>query len=113
MNIDEMIAVLTAFKEGKVIEIDINQNWFSINSNYNKWDFVNKTYRIAPEPKLIPFDFKDDLVGKIVKHKTDNDKKLIIKQDTDCIYHYGGYMNYDYLLENFTFLDDKPCGKYE
>ena len=113
MNIDEMIAVLTAFKEGKAIEIDINQNWFSINNNYKSWDFCNKTYRIAPEPKLVPFDYNDNLVGKIVKHKTIPYRSIIIAQDIgNCIID-RNFISYKDLLNNFTFLDGKPCGKYE
>lgn len=113
MNIGEMIAVLTAFKNGKDIELDINQNWFSIPENYNKWDFVNHTYRIAPEPKLVPFDYNDDLVGKVVKDKSDIIKELIIIQATKSVILGNSEVTYQGLLDYYTFLDGKPCGKYE
>ena len=113
MNIDEMIAVLTAFKEGKDIEIDIHQSWFPIPKDYNKWDFVNKTYRVPPEPKLIPFNYNDDLVGKVVKHKTNNYKSIIIAQDSTHVSLHKDVIFYTTLTKDFTFLNDKPCGKYE
>jgi len=111
MNIDEIIAVLTAFKEGKNIELDVNQNWFGIDKGYDKWDFINNTYRIAPQPKLIPFDYNDDLVGKVVKIK--NLKTLITSQSLSNVFFNEGYTSYKNLLNDFKFLDDKPCGKYE
>ena len=113
MNIDNMIAVLTAYKEGKEIEIDIHQSWHTVGKNYKEFDFVNKTYRIKPEPKLIPFDYNDDLVGKVVKHKKINFKSTIASQYNDCCGLSGNLVSYGELLNDYTFLDGKPCGKYE
>ena len=113
MNIDEMIAVLTAFKNGKDIELDINQNWFSIPENYNKWDFVNHTYRIVLQPKLIPFDYNDDLVGKVIKAKNFYYRGMITAQDKLKCDIKLDRLSYASLLSDFTFLDGKPCGKYE
>ena len=48
MTIDEIIAVLQAYKEGKKIEASNSGEWGYC--KYPLWDFANWKYRIAPEP---------------------------------------------------------------
>jgi hypothetical protein len=49
MTHDEMIAVITAHKEGKAIECQLKgfSRWLPM---LNKWDFSAFNYRIKPEP---------------------------------------------------------------
>ena len=54
MTIDEMIAVLQAFKEGKKIQLrsyGSNGEWTNLTVPSPIWDFANCIYRIAPEPR--------------------------------------------------------------
>lgn len=111
MNIDEMIAVLTAYKEGKKIQVKITSGW--VLAALPNWDFHNNTYRVLSEPKLIPFDYNDDLVGKVVKHKKIESKSLIVTQDAGGLTITSYSIDYFDLLKDYTFLDGKPCGKYE
>jgi hypothetical protein len=47
MTIDEMVAVLQAYKAGKKIQVRSGANWVETKSPV--WDFFSCTYRIAPE----------------------------------------------------------------
>jgi len=53
MNTKEMISVIQAFEDGKVIQAkvkingDLNQ-WHTVSKPY--WDFIRQDYRIKPEP---------------------------------------------------------------
>lgn len=50
MTPDEMIAVIQAHKEGKMIEAIVKRTGHVINA-VPIWDFCNYDYRIKPEPK--------------------------------------------------------------
>lgn len=69
MTIDEKIAVMTSYKEGKQIEIKggVYLDWN--NTSTLDFDFINFEYRIKPDEK--PFKWNLDnaeiLLGKIVK----------------------------------------------
>ena len=57
MTIDEMIAVLEAFKRGEKIEysVDFGNSWAPFNSRL--WCFDTTTYRIAPiKPKKVKLE---------------------------------------------------------
>lgn len=114
-TINEMLEILTAYKEGKEIEYysDAIGGWLNVQNPL--WDFSNKIYRIKPQPKvkkLVPFDFDDDLLGKVVKHKTSNIKSVIIGQDNIDTMINKSEISYNFLLYCYTFMDGSPCGKY-
>ena len=110
-TIEEKIAVMQAFAEGKEIECAelglINKSWMlTINPvwNWSKYD-----YRVKTEHEYIPFTFEDakQLIGKIVKSKESNWVEMIIWcSDTST-----SVADYEDLLSDNTFLDGSPCGK--
>jgi len=58
MTLEEMIAVLTHYKNGGKVQIrPINTpNWYDFDV-IQSWDFTNVEYRAKPEPQVIYGDF--------------------------------------------------------
>ena len=114
-TINEMLEILTAYKEGKEIELygESKQEWVVILNPL--WDFSNKIYRIKPDQKikkLVPFDFDDDLLGKVIKYKTSPIKGVIVGQDDVNVLINNKVASYKFLLDYYTFMDGSRCGKY-
>lgn len=109
---EEMISIMQAYVDGKEIEIN---SWDGNGWNDEpepEWNWSNNDYRVKKEPKqteYVPFSFEDAefLIGKVVKHKKDSWVELI----TYCDKNETSIALYEYLLDNFTFLDGSPCGK--
>ena len=59
--------------------------------------------------EYVPFDFEDDLVGKIILYG--GSKYMIIYQSEYSVFVYQKSLNYRELLEKGKFLDGSPCGK--
>jgi len=57
MTHDEMIAVIQAHKEGKVIQHETNKIWYD--NHCPSFNFDNCTFRVKPEPKLRPWKPKE------------------------------------------------------
>lgn len=107
-TIEEKIAVMQAFANGKEIEITprtSNPNW--ITDPEPLWDWRTCDYRV--KEKYVPFTFEDAefLIGKIVKRKTHNYTAMIIS----CTQLGTSVDDWEHLLDDFTFLDGSPCGK--
>lgn len=56
MTDDEIIEVVQAHKDGKLIECrlkdrDIDVGWYEVPKNYSIWNFQQCHYRIKPEPR--------------------------------------------------------------
>jgi hypothetical protein len=119
MTTQEMIAVITAFEQGKKIEYSNKshsiRNWKQDNP---VWNFAIYDYRIVEEPEYVPYDGTQEgtLVGKIVvskstheifmvvgEDKTDASRNLLIGADEDWV-SYGDFFKY------YQFLDGTPCG---
>ena len=68
MKIEEQIAVMQAFAEGKEIEIydGLKKEWVDIEKP--NWDWSNCVYRIKPETKLRPYTF-EELQAEMAKGK--------------------------------------------
>lgn len=105
----EKIAIMQAYEDGKKIEICRKTENVWYNAILPDWNWAACDYRIKSEPECVPFTFEDAdfLIGKSVRHKTNNWVELITycdKTDTSsCIY--------EDLLRDYTFLDGSPCGK--
>jgi hypothetical protein len=118
MEIKEIIAVLQAFENGEEIEWSYKQSkdWYILGST-PMWSFGAYNYRIKPKQKYIPFDYNDDLVGKVIKsNKSDkvvnHPKLMIVRQENLQIKVEDYYpITYKDLLENYIFLDGSKCGK--
>lgn len=111
-TIEEKIAVMQAFADGKEIECKeiCYTEWQKTVDPL--WDWYSTDYRIKEEPKkpeYIPFTFEDAefLIGKIVKSKNQNWVEMIIWCDDTGT----SVTDYESLLSDHTFLDGSPCGK--
>jgi len=78
MTPQEIIDVVTAFRDGKKIQHkdkrdrSLNHNWRIC--DVPNWDFYNNDYRVAPEPKVIwVHEFSDgSCLGDVSKYKSEN-----------------------------------------
>lgn len=76
--------------------------------------FLEKVqYRIKPQKTLMPFSFDDQLVGKTIRRKNEDERFLITGQERTTVYLLGAWIKYEELLSGFVFLDGSTCGKEE
>ena len=71
-------------------------------------------FRVKSEQELIPFDFTDaeKLIGKVVRHKEGFDcVAVLLECNLQHICIGNDFEIYEVLLQDYTFLDDSPCGK--
>lgn len=104
------LPLIQAFTEGKTTQIKLTRGW--VDNNNPTFDVQVGCYRIKPEPKLTPFTFEDNLVGKVVRCIRDQKRYLIVTQDDSGIFFRNEGVSYPVLLKYYTFLDGGPCGKY-
>ena len=119
----ELAELLTAFADGKQLEYynDIDEVWCSYNITflYSFMDaFANnkRKYRIKPEPKRVPLTMQDlidrELSGKTVSLFYDDTVLHILKYNSQYVVLINGFnFDYEYLKNNYTFLDNTPCYK--
>ena len=117
-TIEEMIAVMTACKEGKTIQCanagnDDWEDWSHPSWNWNRFD-----YRVKPEPKIRPYANAKEFIAAAKEHGP-------------YVYHIGQYsivrivddnganidnahMPYTHLLSlNYRWQDGHKCGIME
>ena len=115
MTTEEILEVVTAYRDGKTIECrdsGFESPW--IFARTPSWSFWDTEYRIKPELKYIPFDINDELVGKIVLYKGgDIIRQMIIKQieESVTVGNNPFFTSYATLLNMYIFQDGSPCGK--
>lgn len=67
-TLEEKIEVMQAFLDGKTIQDNIDGNWTDWKSgNDPQFNWGTYDYRIKPENKQVPYDFKD--IPNLVLHK--------------------------------------------
>lgn len=123
-TIDEMIAVMQAFKEGKKIEIrregdDEGDDWVDICCP--KWNWHGYDYRVKPEPKYRPYANAEEAMEAIKKHEgwvfnKDSDFILITACTDKYVWLNGAIqgISYDRVYEDCVWADDgSPCGVLE
>lgn len=113
MTNQEIIAVIQAYEDGKVVQYEAyTGEWYSVKTP--EWNFQKWSYRVKPEPeppKYEPFSFEDDLVGKVV---CGIDYEAIISgKSIDSVFISGFAIDYKGLLGAYTFKDGSPCGKLQ
>ena len=113
-TIEERIAVMQAFVDGKDIERFVENIsgsfWiFDLTPSWNWYSFDYRVKEEPKEPKYIPFTFEDAefLIGKVVKSKDENWVEMI----SWCGDIATSVSNYKTLLSDYIFLDGSPCGK--
>ena len=115
-RIKNLIPIIQAFSEGKVIQEFNNSKW----NDVNELDFLNffnlekspSIYRIKPEPNYIPFINKEECWAEMHKHPDfgwvkDKDGKNINMLSV------GKDKSFNLLFNLYTFTDGKPFGVKE
>ena len=126
-KVKEMLPILQAFSEGKVIEcrtklsfiegLDVTNDW----TEMKEIEFRNNTeYRIKPEPKYRPFANKEECWQEMQKHQPFGFMKF---KDTESGYYMltgisigvgvginDSLFSYDRVFDDYTFADGTPFG---
>lgn len=115
-RIKNLIPIIQAFSEGKIIQEFDNSKW----NDVNELDFLNffnlgkspSIYRIKPEPNYIPFINKEECWAEMHKHPDfgwvkDKDGKYINMLSV------GKDKSFNLLFNLYTFTDGKPFGMKE
>ena len=136
-TIEEMIAVMQAFVDGKRVErqsvITPDEGWFAVIEP--AWNWNDYDYRVKPEPpkkKIVPYDSAEELMQAICNHGawikySDGCYAQIVEveSESDCVrVYFGGTTNDDDedvkpktwfytldVLRNCNWIDGHVCGK--
>lgn len=114
----ELLPIIQAYAEGKVIQVKDNNIWKDVDANHNCVFLPDSyEYRIKPEPKYRPFETMEECWQEMQKHQpfgwvkvkdTNCYKFLVAVQDID-IYSVGR-CSHGTGFRNFTFMDGTPFG---
>ena len=112
IDAQKYINEILAFANGKTIEHKSVSSgvWYE---DENPSFACHLEYRIKSEPKLVPFTFEDELLGRKIIY-SDGTRAMITAQKKDGVY-IGGSLNltsYSSLISTTKFEDGSPCGKY-
>ena len=120
-----LLPIIQAFAEGKVIEIFDDEIGWAVEKENPKFDLNPKFYRIKPEPKYRPFKNQEECWNEMLKHQPFGWIKGIEKQEKVHIGRIFGTpdgvfitlsinegLNYSssYLFNKYTFADGTPFG---
>lgn len=118
----ELLPIIKAFSEGKVIQIKQTSGEYISFSNIS-FDGNPKFYRIKPEPKYRPFKDAEECWQEMLKHepfgwvKDKVDGRLILITEIDKVGNISllcnGGWDFDGIKDNFTFADGTPFGILE
>ena len=109
MEKHKLYDIMVAFANGKTVQVKVKNVWENV--DYPAFNTLWE-YRIKPE--IIPFDFTDaeKIIGKIVRHKEGlNCVAVLVECNLQHICIGNDFEIYEVLLQDYTFLDDSPCGK--
>lgn len=65
----ELLPIIQAFAEGKMIEIYDNREWQDLTIESPNFNCKPSCYRIKPEPKYRPFKTKEECWNEMQKHQ--------------------------------------------
>jgi len=111
----QMIPIMTAFAQGKEIEVrrGARAEWCA--TDYVR--FVDDyEYRIKPEPKLRPWKPEEVPVGTAIRFKANSGWRCLIVSAYNSRVIVGGRraeFTTTEILEKFTLIDGSPCGVNE
>ena len=131
-DIDEMIEVMQAYKNGEQIEFcytdEVIKVWEDTNGK-PLWNWGDTDYRVKPKPKYVPFETAEDFLeaqnlhGQVIiqyvnKEKTVFNQFYAYVNNLGKIILYGGGDTVRLLTLKQLFFDDyyfdndlTPCGK--
>lgn len=135
-NIEEMIKVMKAYKNGETIERRIKRyikgcddSWVTIPSPI--WNWYDYDYRVKSKEKIRPYKSSNEMIEDYcsraninlspmevpsiwIKDKMADFKRQIIAYVDDTVYvNFGANLdcyNYKELLKLFTYVDGSPIG---
>jgi len=116
-DLDYMISVMQAAKEGKEIEStfwDDKSIWYDCKEPDWNWDVYD--YRIKPEPKYVPYENAEEFLRAQKKHGLyvilgGVYKLASFVTDDSIMFSDLQTIDFDYLLDKFKWQDGTPCGK--
>ena len=114
-----LVPIIKAYGEGKTIQSRplLSMDESEWKDNFHPSFEENMFWRIKPEPELVPFDYEDNLIGKIIVYKRKyKGKYMIISQnEVEIVYIDESYgkitKTYANLLTYYAFIDGTNCGK--
>ena len=80
----ELLPIIQAFAEGKVIEIFDDEIGWVVEKENPKFDLNPEFYRIKPEPKYRPFKTKEECWQEMHQHP---DFGWVLAKDSKIMYH--------------------------
>ena len=113
----DLLPIIQAFAEGKIIQVRTNSISKWIETTTPAFDLLHE-YRIKPEPKYRPFRTKEECWNEMQKHKplgwikASHGQFLIIGLRNEGVF-FGAKDNlqcYNYMFEDYTFIDGTPFG---
>ena len=113
-----LLPIIQAFAEGKVIEIFDDETGWAVEKENPKFDLNPKFYRIKPEPKYRPFKTQEECWNEMHQHP---DFGWVLAKDSKIMYHICvvgiGYVLIDSMSPIFSeafaeykFTDGTPFG---
>ena len=114
----ELLPIIKAFAEGKVIEIFDDEIGWAVEKENPKFDLSPEFYRIKPQPKYRPFKNQEECWQEMHQHP---DFGWVLAKDSKIMYHVGvvgiGYVVIDSMSPIFSeafaeykFTDGAPFG---
>lgn len=118
MTDEEIIAVVTAHKEGKTIEVTSKSKLYWEISESPCWNFDLWNYRVKPEPHYRPFKDAEEVMDAIKEHgswviRITTGEYSQIQSFTDTNVLATVYKSFDWALGCLKFADGTPFGKLE
>ena len=125
-DIDEMIEVMQAYKNGEQIEFcytdEVIKVWEDTNGK-PLWNWGDTDYRVKPKPKYVPFDTPDEFLeaqrvhGEVLVDKK-NGVKMTAYVNKNGIVACAKFFSNTWMvsslqniLRDYRFKDGTPCGK--
>lgn len=115
-TIDEMCAVMQAFKEGKTIEcrMFMYDEWEETDDI--EWDWALFDYRVKPESEYVPYDSVSEIDrSKWVRKKDAPNllRAITMINASENELHISGHcpLTLERFFEFFEYEDGTPCGK--
>lgn len=116
-TVDEMIAVMTAYKEGKQIEFRgkstiVSLEWKAVDDPI--WDWDSLDYRVKPDPKYVPYDSVLEVDrDKWIARKSNGlvSRLRAFAESAGIVLIDNRWLKLNELFEHYTYEDGTPCGK--
>lgn len=106
----ELLPVMQAFVDGKIIQIEGGNGIWYDGGNKLKFDLDPQYYRIKLEPKYRPFKNSEECWNEMQKHHPFGWTKLKGEIEYSFITDVKDDMHYSDAIKKYTFADGTPFG---